>query len=85
MTPKKPIADAPPLDRRRLDEILDAPPVRGKLWGLPSIAQCLGVSKATARRWAREPEVPIYQPPGTKTYCAFESELRQWQRSKSLR
>lgn len=78
-----PLDDAPPIDRWRLDALLEGP-VRGKLWGLPSIAQCLGVSKATARRWARHPSVPIYQPPGTTTYCAFENELRSWQRTKPL-
>ena len=75
--------DAPPIDRWRLDALLETP-VKGKLWGLPSIAAFLGVSKATARRWARHQEVPIYQPPGTKAYCAFQSELRAWQRSKPL-
>ncbi|WP_081994700.1 AlpA family transcriptional regulator [Paracoccus sp. PAMC 22219] len=78
---EQPLHDAPPIDRWRLDALLETP-VKGKLWGLPSIAAFLGVSQDTARRWARHPEVPIYQPPGTRSYCAFQSELRSWQRSK---
>ncbi|MFC0198874.1 MerR family transcriptional regulator [Paracoccus rhizosphaerae] len=80
---EKDLTGAPPLDAWRLDAILE-PEVRGKLWGLPSIASFLGVSENTARRWARKREIPIYQPPGTTSYCAFQNELRQWQRSKPL-
>lgn len=78
---EKELDDAPPIDRWRLDALLEKP-VKGKLWGLPSIAKFLGVSVDTARRWAREPAVPIYQPKGTKAYCAFQSELREWLRTK---
>lgn len=78
---EKPLDDAPPIDRWRLDALLEKP-VKGKLWGLPSIAAFLGVSVDTARRWARHPEVPIYKPAGTSSYCAFQNELREWQRTK---
>ncbi|TJZ93856.1 DNA-binding protein [Paracoccus gahaiensis] len=78
---EEPLHDAPPIDRWRLDALLEAP-VKGKLWGLPQIAAFLGVSVDTARRWARLPDVPIYRPPGTTSYCAFQSELRSWLRSK---
>ena len=73
--------NAPPLDHWRFDAEFDRP-VKGKMWGLPSIAAFLGVSVDTARRWAQEPAVPIYQPRGTKAYCAFQSELREWLRTK---
>ena len=74
--------DAPPLDRWRLDAVLTPPP-SGKLWGLPMIADALGVSIDTARRWARNPAVPIHRPVGAGTYFAFLSELRDWQRGKT--
>lgn len=77
---EKPLDDVPPIDRWRLDALLERP-VKGKLWGLPSIAAFLGVSVDTARRWARHPEVPIYRPAGTSSYCAFQNELREWQRT----
>ncbi|MFC0199260.1 MerR family transcriptional regulator [Paracoccus rhizosphaerae] len=75
---------APPLDVWRLDAVLEPAEVRGKLWGLPSIAAFLGISETTARRWAKKQEIPIYQPPGTMSYCAFQNELRQWRRTKPL-
>ena len=71
--------DNPPLDRWRADEVLEGD---GKLWGLPHIAKVLGVSVDTARRWARDPAVPIYQPSGTSQHFAFRSELLAWLRSK---
>lgn len=74
--------DKPPLDKWRLDEVLQANHTV-KLWGLPSIAAFLGVSEATVRRWAKKPEVPIYKPLGVSLYCAWGSELRRWQRAKS--
>ena len=42
--------ERPPLDRWRADALLD--PER-KLWGLPLIAEALGVSIDTARTWAK--------------------------------
>jgi hypothetical protein len=50
------------------------------IWGLPHIAMVLGVSVDTARRWARKPGVPIYQPEGTGKYFAFRGELLAWLR-----
>lgn len=76
-----PLHGAPPLDPWRLDEVLEPPPT-GKLWGLPTIAAALGVSVATARRWARKPGVPIYQPDGAGAHFAFLSELRAWLRGR---
>lgn len=75
--------DLPPLDRWRLDEVLGVVKPE-KLWGLPTIAEALGVSENTARKWARDASVPIYQPPGSGTHFAFRSELVAWQRKKAL-
>lgn len=72
--------DNPPLDRWRADEVLEGD---GKLWGLPMIAKVLGVSVDTARRWARDPAVPIFQPTGTSQHFAFRSELLAWLRGKA--
>lgn len=72
----------PSLDRWRTDEIL-AGSKPEMLWGLPAIAQALGVGVDTARKWARDPLVPISQPPGTGQYFAFRSELMVWLREKS--
>lgn len=71
--------DRPPLDRWRADAILD--PER-KLWGLPLIAEALGVSIDTARTWAKMDGVPIYRPAGTGSYFAFRTELLAWLRTK---
>jgi hypothetical protein len=71
--------DNPPLDRWRADEVLEGD---GKLWGLPHIAKVLGVSVNTARRWARDPSVPIYQPTGTSQHFALKSEIIAWLRNK---
>lgn len=70
--------DKPPLDRWRADAVLE--PDR-KLWGLPMIAEVLGVSIGTARKLARQPNVPIYKPEGAGCYFAFRSELLNWLRS----
>ncbi len=53
-----------------------------KLWGLPLIAQALGVSVDTARRWARDPSrnLPVSKPGGR--YFAMRSELLAWLRVK---
>src|SRR5690606_5644660 len=56
---EKTASDRPPLDRWRVDAVLE--PER-KLWGLPQIATALGVSVGTARKLAARPEVPIYRP-----------------------
>lgn len=76
--------DQPPLDRWRLDAVLE--PSRllwGPLWGLPAIAKVLGVSVDTARKWGRDPAVPIYQPCGSGQHFAYRSELLAWLRSKA--
>lgn len=71
----------PPLDPQRFDEMLENGSRR--LWGLPSIAQCLGVSTDTARRWANDPActVPIYRPDGK--WLAIRSELLAWLRRRA--
>lgn len=69
--------DKPPLDRHRLDVLLE--PER-KLWGLTQIAKTLGVSVKKARRLAETPGVPIYRPVGSNTYFAWRSELLDWLR-----
>ena len=68
--------DHPPLDPRRFDEMVGA----RKLWGLPAIAQVLGVSVDTARRWAKDParHLPVTRPGGR--YFATRTELMQWLR-----
>lgn len=71
--------DKPPLDRWRADAVLE--PER-KLWGLPMIAEVLGVSIGTARKLARQQNVPIYKPEGAGCYFAFKSELLNWLRSR---
>lgn len=70
--------DKAPLDRWRLDEVLEGD---RKLWGLEQIAACLGVSKDTARKWANDPQsgCPISRPGGQ--YFAFRSQLMTWLRS----
>ena len=50
-----------------------------KLWGAPMIANVLGVSEDTVKKWARDPNIPIYQPKG---YFALRSELERWLRTK---
>ncbi|WJS83553.1 DNA-binding protein [Paracoccus sp. TOH] len=72
--------EQPPLDRWRVDAVLD--PER-KIWGLNQIAEVLGVSVNTARTWAQMPEVPIYKPAGSGSYFAFRSELLAWLRRKA--
>lgn len=52
-----------------------------KLWGAPAIARALGVSEDTVRRWAADPDVPIYAP-RRGTYFAFRSEIQTWLRRK---
>lgn len=71
----------PPLDPWRLDGILE--PER-KLWGLPMIAETIGVSVSKARDLAPLPEVPIYRPAGSGSYFAFRSELMAWLRGKPV-
>lgn len=71
--------DMPPLDRWRLDEMLE--PSR-PIWGLPAIAKVLGLSISKTRKLARLPDVPIYLPPGCSQYMAFKTELLAWARSK---
>lgn len=71
----------PPLDPWRLDGILE--PDR-KLWGLPMIAEALGVSVDKARDLAQVRDVPIYRPAGSGSYFAFRSELMAWLRGKPV-
>ncbi|WP_232520600.1 helix-turn-helix domain-containing protein [Rhodobacter sp. CZR27] len=63
------MADQPPLDA-----INSAP---AGIWGLPAIAQALGISIDTARRWARSGKAPIRQPGGGR-YYADRGELAEW-------
>lgn len=70
----------PPLDRWRADGLLE--PDR-KLWGLPMIAEVLGVSVDKARELAKLAEVPIYRPLGSGSYFALRSELMAWLRGKT--
>ena len=77
----KKTTDNPPLDRWRLDAVLE--PNR-KLWGLPAIAEVLGVGIDKARELAQIPEVPIYRPAGSGSYFAFRSELIAWLRGVSI-
>lgn len=72
--------ERPPLDRWRADAVLE--PER-KLWGLPQIAEVLGVSVDKARELAQRPEVPISRPVGSGSYFAFRSELLAWLRGRS--
>lgn len=65
--------DLPPLDRWRLDEVLE--PDRC-LWGLPQIAQAAGVSVDTVRRWHRNTDAPISKPGGR--YFSQRTALIRW-------
>lgn len=69
----------PPLDRWRFDAI--ATGKTEKLWGLPSIAEALGVSIDKARRLAKLADCPIYRPDGD-SYFAARSELNAWLRTR---
>lgn len=71
--------DLPPLDRWRLDQVLEGD---RKLWGLREISAALGVSVDTARKWAGDPDcdVPISKPGGK--WFAFRSELMAWLRQR---
>lgn len=70
--------DKPPLDRWRFDEAVE--PSR-PIWGLPAIAKVLGLSISKTRKLAKQPEVPIYLPPGCSQYLAYKSELLAWVRA----
>ncbi|MBL4919316.1 DNA-binding protein [Tabrizicola sp. DMG-N-6] len=67
--------DPAPLDRWRADDVLE--PNRD-LWGMKSIASCLGVAVETARRWANDPasDLPVTKPMGR--WFARSRELRAW-------
>lgn len=67
--------DKPPLDRWRLDQILEGD---RELWGMKAIADCLGVATETARRWANDPAsgLPASKPMGR--WFARQSELLAW-------
>lgn len=67
------------LDPRRFDALIGG---AEKIWGLASIARTLGVSESTVRRWAVDPEIPIYKPRGVGTYFAQRSELCAWLKEK---
>lgn len=68
----------PAITPERFDRLLVAPE---RLWGAKSIAAVLGVSEGTVRRWARDPDVPVYSPRRGR-YFARRSELETWLRSK---
>ncbi|MFD1341466.1 helix-turn-helix transcriptional regulator [Litorisediminicola beolgyonensis] len=68
------MTDHPPLDRWRFDAITTGPE---KLWGLETIARALGISVSTARRWAKNPRIPIRKVEGAG-YLAIRSELNAW-------
>ena len=71
-------ADNPPLDRWRVDEMLEPEQM---LWGLPAIAKAARVSEATARRWANGGAgAPISKPGGR--YFSQRSELMAWLRAR---
>lgn len=67
----------PPINGWRFDAVVAGPE---KIWDLPAIAACLGVSVDTARRLAKKEGVPIYRPGGR--YFALRSELLRWLQSK---
>lgn len=68
------------LNALRFDALVSGPE---KLWGLGCIARAIGVSESTVRRWADEPDVPIYQPSGAGRYFALRSELNLWLKRRS--
>ncbi|RWR29468.1 DNA-binding protein [Sinirhodobacter populi] len=70
-------SDNPPIDRWRADAMLE--PDR-KLWGLSQIADVLGVSPDTVRRWANDPSsnLPVSKPMGR--WFAVRRDLLAWQR-----
>lgn len=69
--------EQPPLDRWRADAVLE--PSR-PLWGMRAIADCLGVSVDTARRWAADPGsgMPVSKPMGR--WFAERAPLLAWRR-----
>lgn len=76
---QKTTTSQPPLDRWRLDAVLE--PNR-PLWGLSAIAACLGVSTDTARRWATDAAsgLPVSKPGGR--WFAERTALLAWRRGK---
>ncbi|WP_127113046.1 DNA-binding protein [Shimia sediminis] len=70
----------PPLTADRFDAITKG---TEHIWGLTGIAHALGISEATARRYAARPNVPIYKPEGTKKYYATRTELNHWLRNRT--
>ena len=71
--------DFPPLDRYRADEILEPD---ADLWGLKSIAACLGVATETARRWAGDPTsgLPVNKLMGR--WFGRKRAILAWQRTR---
>lgn len=69
--------DMPPLDRWRLDEVLE--PDR-HLWGLPEIARVAGVSIDTVRRWYHKTDAPISKPGGR--YYSTRVAIKNWLKSR---
>lgn len=69
----------PILDSWRADAVLE--PNRA-LWGLAEIAACLGVSRDTVRRWAKDADsgMPISKPGGR--WFAERRALLAWRRAK---
>lgn len=66
-------AERPPLDRWRLDDVLE--PDR-HLWGLTEIARAAGVSVDTARRWYHRTDAPISKPGGR--YFSTRRAMLAW-------
>lgn len=54
--------------------------VTERMWGLPAIADFLGLGIDAVRDLAKDPNVPIFKP-GDR-YVAFRSELWKWMRQK---
>ncbi|CAM3388467.1 DNA-binding protein [Paracoccus nototheniae] len=77
MTQKDPLDDAPPIDRWRLDDLLE--PDRN-LWGLNEIAQVASVSIDTVRRWHEKTDAPISKPGGR--YFSTRNALKAWMKSR---
>lgn len=71
------MAEKAPLTAERFDALTRP----DKLWTLTAIAAELGVSVDKARRLAKLPGCPIYQPDG-QSYFAKRSELAAWLRGK---
>lgn len=68
------------LDAEKFDQVIGSGKPE-KIWGARAIAAYLGLSEDTIRRWAIDPDIPIYAP-RSGTYLAFRPELDAWLRQK---